>query len=394
MSLTNYIIWNPHTELFRIGFLAVRWYSLMIIFAFLIGTRLIGYYYKKEGRPVEDVERLTLYILLCCLVGARLGEALFYNFNYYLKHPLEAILPVTFYPSFKFVGYRGLSYHGALLGGILAIYLYARYEISLELFRIRFRKVKRQGQSFLWLLTPLAFGVLMGFFVRIGNFINSELFGTPTHSSYGVIFAHHIVDRLQRDTSIIQETKVFKDLTAQNIETENGYQPITLSLTIKKAGIDEPTLKGFLENQLKSYLASSKISDHVYEPAEQPLNYRLYKNKKQNYIVDIYTKGISRHPVQLYESFSYLMILIALYYWWYRKGPYIKPGIIAGVAAMLSYGARFVCEFYKDPFNIVMPGKYPITMGHILSLLTVLLGLVIFIYAYRQPRPLPGQQPK
>jgi phosphatidylglycerol:prolipoprotein diacylglycerol transferase len=389
MSLINYIIWNPYKELFRIGPLAIRWYSLMIILAFLLGLRLIGFFYKKEGRPAEDVEKLALYILLCCLVGARMGEVLFYNFSYYLRHPWEAILPVTFSPSFKFVGYQGLSYHGALLGGLLAIYLYARYEINVGFFSIKVKKVTRQRQNFLWLLTPLAFSVLMGFFVRIGNFINSELFGTPTQNSYGIVFAQPLTEYLKENSFIIQDAQVFKDHTSPKLTLPNAYQPIILQLTIKKAGIDESTLQYFLENQLKSYLVNNEvISQHIYEPLDQPLKYSVHKNKQQFYTAKIYTWGIPRHPVQLYESFAYLIILVVLYSWWYRKGAEIKPGIIAGLAAMSSYSARFACEFYKDPFNIIIPGNYPITMGHILSLLTVLLGLGIFVYAYKQPNSL------
>jgi prolipoprotein diacylglyceryltransferase len=361
----------------------------MIILAFLIGKQLLSYYYKKEGRPVEDVEKLSIYILLCCLVGARLGEIVFYSPAYYLKHPLEALLPISLSPTFHFTGYKGLSYHGALLGGLAAVYLYANYEISFSLFPFRFRmlKHKRPGQNFLWLLTPLAFGVLMGFFVRIGNFINSEILGTPTYSQHGVLFASDVIASLKNSTPIIQEAKLLKDHTPTSSEAPNGYRPIILELTIKKAGIDEQTINHFLINQLKNYLVNNPaIGEHLYEPADTPLNYTLTKNKKQSYIARIHTFGIPRHPVQLYESFSYVLTLLGLLYWWNRKGPAIKQGVIAGLATIISYSFRFVYEFFKDPFNILIPGNHPITTGHLLSLFTVLMGVIILIYAYRAPQ--------
>ena len=385
MSLANYIIWDPSTELFRIGFLAVRWYSLMIICTFLCGRQLVSYFFEKEGRPVEDVDKFTLYILLFCLIGARLGEVFFYNSAYYLKHPFEAILPVRFSPYFQFTGYQGLSYHGALLGGIIAVYLYAKYHITFSLFPWRFRIVRQQrkGQNFLWLLTPLAFGVLMGFFVRIGNFINSEIIGTPTHKKYGVLFAHNVVHSLQNCSPIIQKAKVLKNKEATASATPENYQPIILALTIKKAGLDEKTIEHFLTHQLKNYLATSQIiQEHVYEPAEKPLDYTLTKNRKQGYIAHIKTLGIPRHPVQLYESFSYILTLLGLFYWWKQKGNSLRQGVIAGFATIISYSFRFIYEFFKAPFNVLIEGNYPITTGHLLSLLTVLLGVFIIVYAY------------
>ncbi len=76
----------------------------MIICAFLCGRSLLKYFFTKEGRPVEDVDQLSLYVLIASLVGARMGEVFFYSPSYYWKHPLEAILPVKFYPTFHITG--------------------------------------------------------------------------------------------------------------------------------------------------------------------------------------------------------------------------------------------------------------------------------------------------
>jgi phosphatidylglycerol---prolipoprotein diacylglyceryl transferase len=381
----NYIIWNPSETLFQLGFFKVRWYSLMIICAFLCGRQLIKYFFKKEGRPVEDVDQLSLYVLIACLVGARMGEVFFYNFSYYWRHPLEAIFPVEFSPHFHIVGYKGLSYHGALIGGVLGTVLYAYYQINFGLipFRLKVKRHKKQRQSVLWLLSPVAFGVLMGFFVRIGNFVNSEILGTPTHNQYGVLFAKDIIQGITNSSPAIKSVQVLKDTSSQP-EHLHAYPPIVVACTFAHTGVDEGQLSSFIENKLASYLHNNRyINEQLYLPADTPLDYTLTKNKKGQYTANIKAFGIPRHPVQLYESFSYLLTLLVLVAWWNWRGAQLRDGVIASVATMASYSFRFFFEFFKDPFNVVIAGEHPITMGHILSLLTVIGGIVMMVLAYR-----------
>eukprot|EP01132_Coremiostelium_polycephalum_P000200 gene200-264_t len=388
MHLLNYIIWNPSQTLFELGFFKVRWYSLMIICAFLGGRVLLSYFFKREGRPVEDVEKFSLYVLIACLVGARLGEVLFYDPMYYLKNPLEAILPIELHPTFKVVGYRGLSYHGALIGGFIGALLYANYRIRFSLHPFRFKLTKHQqpGQSFFWLLTPLAFGVMMGFFVRIGNFINSEIRGIPTNSKYGVIFAAPIVNGITHHTPAIQQTRLLKDTTSARCAAEGNYPPVILECTFSGIGTEEADIKQFVDTKLKRYLQhSSAVYEHLYLSPDEAMEYSITRNKKSQYIVRINAFGIPRHPVQLYESFSYLITLTFLFTWWYYRGASIREGVIAGIATMASYSFRFFFEFFKDPFNVVIAGNYPITMGHILSICTVLAGMAILFFACRRP---------
>ena len=92
--------------------------------------------------------------------------------------------------------------------------------------------------------------------------------------------------------------------------------------------------------------------------------------------------------MQLYESLSYLITLIGLFYWWNHKHKRetLRDGVIAGTATIVSYSFRFIYEFFKEPFNVLIKGAHPITMGHLLSLLTVLGGVIIIIYAYTRPQ--------
>lgn len=390
MLLLQYTIWNPSLELLRLGPFAVRWYSLMIILTFLGGNQIARYIFRKTGKVTEEADELSLYVLCGSLIGARAGEIFFYRFSYYLQHPVEAILPISFTPHFHFTGYQGLSYHGALLGGLAAIYLYANYQITFSLVPWRCRLTRRQKkrQSFLWLSTPLALGILMGFFVRIGNFINSEIIGTPTHNQYGVLFARHIIDPLQAKSHAIESIKILKGSIDHKTSTQ--YQPIILKITFKNIGLKAQAIQRFIERNLKEYLVTDpEICEHLYQPPEAVIDYKLTKNRKRAYIARINTFGIPRHPVQLYESFSYILVLLLIFSWWYHKYKTLPDGVIAGTAAALSYSFRFLCEFFKAPFNILIPGKYPITMGHMLSLLTVLGGIALIIYAYTHPQTSP-----
>ena len=94
----------------------------------------------------------------------------------------------------------------------------------------------------------------MGFLVRIGNFIGSEIIGTPTHSQYGVLFVSDVVDQLQRNSNAIESVKVFKNNAAK--ENPANYQPIILELTFKNAGFEEGAIKRFIEHDLKRYLVA------------------------------------------------------------------------------------------------------------------------------------------
>jgi phosphatidylglycerol:prolipoprotein diacylglycerol transferase len=367
----------------------------MIIGAYLGARQVLTYFFKKEGRPVEEVETFSFYVLISCMIGARLGEVLFYTPAYYLKHPLEAILPFEFSPTFRVVGYKGLSYHGALVGGIIGTFLYSNFDIQLNIypFIFRIKRQKRPNQPFLWLLTPLALSVMMGFLIRIGNFINSEIIGTPTHSTYGVFFARPIVKRFSNLSKAVKTFHILKDTTSQP-DAKTGYQPILLQYTFANTGVSETDARNFVTFTLSAYLQfnldsdRSTIGKHIYVPNPASLDYSIIKNKRGQYMATVKAFAIPRHPVQLYESFAYLITLITLLCWWNLHASRLPDGILGGIAMVTCYAFRFFLEFFKEPFNvvlnIVMESTYPLTMGHVLSLFTVWVGVGIIITAYYQ----------
>jgi len=91
----------------------------------LVGQRIMVSIYKTEGIPVGEVDRLSIYMMLGALIGARFGHILFYDPIYYLHNPVE-ILPIKINPSFQFTGLAGLASHGGIAGALLALYLYNR----------------------------------------------------------------------------------------------------------------------------------------------------------------------------------------------------------------------------------------------------------------------------
>jgi phosphatidylglycerol:prolipoprotein diacylglycerol transferase len=145
----------------QIGWFAIRWYSLTWIAAFLTIYFLIKNYQKDLN--IEQVSDLMFYSLLGAILGGRAGYVFFYSIEQFLSNPL----------SIFFIWEGGLSFHGGLLGVLIACLILS----------------KKWGVGFFWLMDRVAPFVPPGLgFVRLGNFMNSELLGRPTDMSWGIIF--------------------------------------------------------------------------------------------------------------------------------------------------------------------------------------------------------------
>jgi prolipoprotein diacylglyceryl transferase len=180
------IDWAPNEIFFSLGPIEIHWYSIMFIIAFSLGYYIISKIYINDKKPVELVEPLFIYVVLGTLIGARLGEVFFYNWEYFQNNLIEILLPIKkdsnssllfgMIDGFKFVGYRGLASHGATIGIITSMFIY---------------KNKFKYDSVLWIfdriVIPIAVG---GMFVRIGNFFNSEIVGNYTGNNFGIIFSN------------------------------------------------------------------------------------------------------------------------------------------------------------------------------------------------------------
>ncbi|MGB0274908.1 MAG: prolipoprotein diacylglyceryl transferase [Flavobacteriaceae bacterium] len=171
-------LWAPDPVAISLGSFNVYYYSLMFVIAFASGLYLMKFMYKKEGVSLDYLDPLLLYMVAGTLIGARLGEVFFYNWDYFQNNLLEIILPVKITEDgWKFVGFRGLASHGAVIGILSALYLYTK---------------KYNYASMVWLLDRIAITVAFGgVFIRIGNFFNSEIVGKYTGSSFGVVFQNN-----------------------------------------------------------------------------------------------------------------------------------------------------------------------------------------------------------
>jgi phosphatidylglycerol:prolipoprotein diacylglycerol transferase len=159
----------------EIGSFRLQYYGLMYIMAFAITYGLAVYRIRREDFriDVEQLQGLMTAMILGLIVGARLGYVLFYNFSYYLHHPLEIILPFEFTGGIRFTGITGMSYHGGLIGVVVAALIF----------------VRRHRLNFLRMADLIVPCIPLGYtFGRLGNFINGELYGRVTTHPIGMYF--------------------------------------------------------------------------------------------------------------------------------------------------------------------------------------------------------------
>lgn len=180
--MNEFLIWWQHLPekmnpvIFEIGGFKLQYYGLMYITAFAICYFLVLHRIKYEKRflvSAEQIQNLMMFMIIGLIVGARIGYVLVYNLPYYLKNPLEIVLPFNFSNGITFTGISGMSFHGGLIGILILALIYTR----------------KTGLNF-WEMTDL-FGpaVPLGYtFGRIGNFINGELYGRVTSASIGMYF--------------------------------------------------------------------------------------------------------------------------------------------------------------------------------------------------------------
>ncbi|MCO6428533.1 prolipoprotein diacylglyceryl transferase [Nitrosomonas communis] len=164
-----------------IGPLSIHWYGLMYLFGFSLFILLGRYRIKQNPQSVftsNILDDALFYGVLGVILGGRLGHVLFYQFSYYLQHPLEIAA----------IWQGGMSFHGGLIGVIMAMILLA-HKHKLPWLAVT---------DFIAPLVPLGLGA-----GRIGNFINGELWGRPTDAAWGMIFPH--VDNLPRHPSQLYE---------------------------------------------------------------------------------------------------------------------------------------------------------------------------------------------
>ncbi|NRB22640.1 prolipoprotein diacylglyceryl transferase [Shewanella sp.] len=174
----EHFVWNIDPVLISFMGLKVHWYGALFATAIACGFQVMKHIYIKEKLPVESLDNLLMYCVIGIIVGARLAHCLFYDPAYYFSNPLKILA----------IWEGGLASHGGGLGAILALYYYRR----------------KMDMPFLFLLDRLAIATaIFGFFVRMANFMNSEILGLPSNVPWAIIFER--VDTLPRHPAQLYE---------------------------------------------------------------------------------------------------------------------------------------------------------------------------------------------
>lgn len=174
----DYFTWNIDPVLISFMGLKVHWYGALFATAIICGFQTMKWIYQREKLDVESLDNLLVYCVIGIIVGARLAHCFFYDPSYYLSNPLKILA----------IWEGGLASHGGGLGAILALFYYH----------------KKTQLPFLFLLDRLAIATaIFGFFVRMANFMNSEILGLPSSQPWAIIFER--IDNLPRHPAQLYE---------------------------------------------------------------------------------------------------------------------------------------------------------------------------------------------
>ena len=177
-------IHNIDPILLNLGIIEIRWYSLAYIVGILagwwLGKKILAFKIENQKLifKLEDFDNLITYLIIAIILGGRLGYIFFYNFSYYMTHPLDIVK----------IWEGGMSFHGALIGIVLGTYLFSK---------------KHQIKTFILLDIVACVSPVGIFFGRLANFVNSELIGKPSEIMWSVIFVK--IDNISRHPSQIYE---------------------------------------------------------------------------------------------------------------------------------------------------------------------------------------------
>lgn len=162
--MLDFVVWNADPVLFSLGPFSVRWYGLAFAIGFFIGYKIVEAMFKHEGAPERWLGILLAYVIVGTIVGARLGHVFFYQWDYYSQHPVEILK----------IWEGGLASHGGTIAIIIMVFLFSWIVAK-----------KPASWTFDKLVIPIA---LVGGLIRLGNLMNSEIYGCETSLPWGFIF--------------------------------------------------------------------------------------------------------------------------------------------------------------------------------------------------------------
>lgn len=369
-----HIVWDPMREIIK-DIQPPVWYSLLFASGFIIGYQIMVHIFKKEGRDPLSVDTLTVHMVLATIIGARLGHLVFYEPQRFLADPL------MFFRTWE----GGLASHGGAFGILAALFLYSNYFVDANWspFRFKFRKKKREGQSYLWILDRIVITVALATaFIRLGNFVNSEIIGKPTGSDYGVVFARAAEEIIEDADLGVESAEASKSNSDERLEP--GVVPVDLTIVFENRQLSEADARQVAETRIKSILTGyNSILEHYKEP-NGPLNYE-YKLIDRKPALIVHTWGIVRHPAQLYESGTLLVLFFILLGIWMKYKERTPEGLLLGIFLVWAFALRWFHETFKEN-QVAFENDMTYNMGQLLSIPLLALGVFILIRVFIKSR--------
>ncbi|MCU0447017.1 MAG: prolipoprotein diacylglyceryl transferase [Microscillaceae bacterium] len=368
LNFLNYIIWSANPEIFSLGFVHIRWYGLLFALGFLLGQWIFTKIFKWEGKPEKDLEILLVYMVVSTVVGARLGHCLFYQPDYYLSNPIEILK----------VWEGGLASHGAAIGIILALYLYAR---------------GRVGQSFFWVADRIVIVVALGgALIRLGNLMNSEIIGKPDNSALAFVFTNSMTETLQSYKDIkVERVSYTRGIRKDTTVNGTTYVPLKMTVEFKKSEIKSEDAQLFLRSNLPFLLTPPE--DKKKDIPEIQKHFKLFNpqtaisvnQSDKNHLLTLDIYGIPRHPTQLYEALWCVLMFVGLFMLYYQRKGETPEGQLFGWFLIVLFSFRFFVEYFKEN-QVDFEATLPLNMGQILSIPAILVGIIALVIVARQKK--------
>ena len=355
--MLSFILWDVAPEILALftdnPAFGVRWYGLLFASAFLLGQVILGHILKTENKPARELDVISVYMVVAVVAGARLGHCLFYEPGYFLAHPFEILK----------IWKGGLASHGATAGILFGVWLYAR----------------NRSQSYLGTLDRLVITIALGgALIRFGNLMNSEILGKPTDSPSAFMFsrsAHDVAGSYDEYFTLKHISQTGRDTTV------NGFTYPLLKLEM-------PFGKKYSDPAFVTDMARNTFVPALKAYSESADNFKVFGTPKLDLVpadgslrADLYLYGVPRHPAQLYEALSCLVLLALLYSLWNRWRLATPPGSLFGIFVIWVFTLRFFYEFLKEN-QVAFENDLPLNMGQWLSIPLIVAGVLVTVMAF------------
>jgi prolipoprotein diacylglyceryl transferase len=357
-------LWQPEIYIVQNEFLSIRWYSLLFVMGFVLGRFIVVRSYRLENGYDHTVDLQMFYMVAGTLLGARMGHVFFYE---------PHLLQNNFWELF-FFWKSGLASHGTAFGILLGMVFYS-FQGKFERNRFRIRDRLRRGYDYFQVMDRLIIVVALGCaLIRVGNFVNSEIIGKPTQKNYGILFTKPVEEHIKSQLPFVQEV-VFKE-TGRYYET--GKPKLKTHIIFEREAYKEERIRNSIKKRL-GFLLPIKMGQysHIMNPMGTKVEH-VFSRTSDHFELQMETVGVYRHPTQLYESLTYLLIGILVYLIWNKHRIHLRPGSLLGFFLMTAFGGRFLLESLKEN-QVGFEANLDFNLGQILSIPLFIFGIYVFL---------------